>query len=63
MAIKVEEYVREDASNPYKQWFDSVPAQAAAKVTVDRDPGVDWDDKIYRETHTQDQRTISVRGM
>lgn len=34
MAISVEEYVREDASNPYKQWFDSLSAQAAAKVTV-----------------------------
>jgi len=34
MAIKVEEYIRGDASNPYKQWFDSLPAQAAAKVTV-----------------------------
>ena len=34
MALKVEEYLREDASNPYKQWFDSLSAQAAAKVTV-----------------------------
>ena len=34
MVIKVEEYVRMDASNPYKQWFDSLPSQAAAKVTV-----------------------------
>lgn len=34
MTIKVEEYIREDASNPYKQWFDSLSAQAAAKVTV-----------------------------
>ena len=34
MAIKVEEYLREDASNPYKQWFDGLSAQAAAKVTV-----------------------------
>ena len=34
MAIKVEEYIREDASNPYKQWFDSLSAQAAAKATV-----------------------------
>lgn len=25
---------REDASNPYKQWFDSLSAQVAAKVTV-----------------------------
>jgi putative addiction module killer protein len=34
MTIKVEEYIREDASNPYRQWFDSLSAQAAAKVTV-----------------------------
>jgi len=31
---KVEEYIREDASNPYKQWFDGLTSQAAAKVTV-----------------------------
>ena len=31
MTVKVEEYIREDASNPYKQWFDSLSAQAAAK--------------------------------
>jgi putative addiction module killer protein len=34
MAIKVEEYVREDGSTPYKKWFDSLDAQAAAKVTA-----------------------------
>ena len=34
MRIKVEEYLREDGSIPYKTWFDSLPAQAAAKVTV-----------------------------
>lgn len=34
MAIKIEEYIREDESNPYQQWFDSLNAQAAAKVTV-----------------------------
>jgi len=34
MPIKVEEYIREDASNPYKQWFDGLTSQAAAKVTV-----------------------------
>ena len=32
--IRVEEYLREDASNPYKRWFDSLSSQAAAKVTV-----------------------------
>jgi len=34
MPIKVEEYLREDASSPYQTWFDSLPAQAAAKVAV-----------------------------
>ena len=34
MVIKVEEYIREDASNPYKNWFDGLTSQAAAKVTV-----------------------------
>ena len=34
MAIKVEEYIREDGSNPYKQWFDRLTPQAAVKVTV-----------------------------
>ena len=32
--MKVEEYIREDGSNPYKKWFDSLPVQAAAKITV-----------------------------
>ena len=34
MSIKVEEYIRDDASNPYKNWFDGLTSQAAAKVTV-----------------------------
>lgn len=34
MAIKVEEYIREDESNPYKTWFDTLDATAAAKVTT-----------------------------
>ena len=34
MAIKIEEYIREDESNPYQKWFDGLNAQAAAKVTV-----------------------------
>ena len=32
--MKVQEYVRENGSNPYQQWFDSLDAIAAAKVTV-----------------------------
>ncbi len=26
--------MREDGSSPYKRWFDTLPAEAAAKVTV-----------------------------
>ena len=32
--MRVKEYIREDGSNPYKKWFDSLNAQAAAKLTV-----------------------------
>jgi putative addiction module killer protein len=34
MTIRVEEYLREDGSNPYKNWFDSLDPRAAAKVTT-----------------------------
>jgi hypothetical protein len=34
MPIRVEEYIREDASIPYKRWFDSLDAQATAKVAT-----------------------------
>jgi putative addiction module killer protein len=34
MQIQVEEYVREDGSNPFKTWFDSLDPQAAAKVAT-----------------------------
>jgi len=34
MKIAVEEYLRADGSNPYKRWFDSLDAQAAAKVVT-----------------------------
>jgi putative addiction module killer protein len=32
--LTVVEYVREDGSNPYRAWFDSLQAQAAAKVAT-----------------------------
>lgn len=32
--MKVQEYIREDGSSPYRKWFDSLGTQAAAKVTV-----------------------------
>ena len=32
--MKILEYIKEDGSNPYKKWFDTLNAQAAAKVTV-----------------------------
>jgi putative addiction module killer protein len=34
MKIRVEEYVRPDGSSPYADWFDSLGAQAATKVTT-----------------------------
>lgn len=34
MFIRVEEYVREDGTNPYKKWFDALDAQSAAKVAT-----------------------------
>ena len=32
--MRVEEYIREDGSIPYKRWFDALDAEAAAKVTT-----------------------------
>ncbi len=32
--MKVEEYVREDGSNPFRTWFDGLDSLAAAKVAV-----------------------------
>lgn len=34
MTVRVEEYIRPDGSNPYKTWFDSLDAQAAAKIVT-----------------------------
>lgn len=34
MSLRVEEYVREDGSIPYREWFETLDSQAAAKVTV-----------------------------
>jgi putative addiction module killer protein len=34
MLLRVEEYVREDGSSPFRQWFDRLDSQAAAKVTT-----------------------------
>lgn len=34
MKIKLEEYIRDDGSNPYQHWFDGLDSQAAAKVAV-----------------------------
>jgi putative addiction module killer protein len=32
--LTVAEYIREDESNPYREWFDGLDAQAAAKVAT-----------------------------
>ncbi len=34
MKIRVEEYICQDGSNPYKTWFDKLDPQAAAKVVT-----------------------------
>jgi putative addiction module killer protein len=34
MTIRVEEYIRPDGSSQYAEWFDTLDAQAAAKVTT-----------------------------
>ena len=34
MKIRLEEYILEDGTSPYKTWFEGLDAQAAAKVTV-----------------------------
>jgi len=34
MSIRVEEYLRQDGSSPYRKWFDALDPQAAAKVTT-----------------------------
>jgi putative addiction module killer protein len=34
MLIRVEEYIREDGSSPYEDWFNNLDAQSAAKVTT-----------------------------
>ncbi len=31
---RVVEYLRKDESSPYKRWFDALPIQAAAKVSI-----------------------------
>ncbi len=32
--MRVQEYVREDGSSPYREWFKNLKSQAAAKVAV-----------------------------
>jgi putative addiction module killer protein len=34
MPLTVVEYIREDGSNPYRDWFDGLDPQAAAKVAT-----------------------------
>jgi putative addiction module killer protein len=32
--MQIKEYIKEDGSNPYQKWFNSLDAIAAAKITV-----------------------------
>ena len=34
MSIRVEKHIRPDGSSPYADWFNSLDAQAAAKVVT-----------------------------
>ena len=34
MRIRVEEYICQDGTNPYKKWFDDLDPQAAAKIVT-----------------------------
>lgn len=34
MKIRVEEYICQDGTNPYKSWFDGLESQAAAKIVT-----------------------------
>lgn len=34
MKIRLQEYLRDDGTSPYQEWFDGLDAQAAAKVAV-----------------------------
>jgi hypothetical protein len=35
--MQITEYIREDGSNPYQKWFNSLDAIAATKITVAKD--------------------------
>ena len=45
------------------RYADQCGADTAHLLIFDRDPGVAWDDKIYREEHTSGHYHISVWGM
>lgn len=34
MSLRIQEYVREDGSSPFRQWFERLDPRAAAKVTT-----------------------------
>lgn len=34
MKVEIEQYIREDGTNPFEKWFDKLNAIAAAKVTT-----------------------------
>ncbi|MBK9443649.1 MAG: AAA-like domain-containing protein [Comamonadaceae bacterium] len=45
------------------RYADQCGADSAHLLIFDRDPSVPWDDKIYRQEHSQGARTINVWGM
>jgi putative component of toxin-antitoxin plasmid stabilization module len=34
MSFRIQEYVREDGSSPFRKWFERLDSQAAAKVAT-----------------------------
>jgi DNA-binding phage protein len=67
--LAVVEYVREDGSNPYRAWFDSLHAQAAAKVAtavVRLELGnlsrLKWISTVGEYRIDRDRATVSISG-
>jgi hypothetical protein len=68
MPIRVEEYLREDNSNPYRRWFDSLDPQSAAKVTtvklrleLGNTSSIKWFAKARKKAQTKAARPAGPR--
>jgi hypothetical protein len=45
MSYKVEEYLREDGTSPYEEWFMGLDTVVAAKITIESSK---WSRVIFR---------------